>query len=71
MLIALVAWTYIALMIAITRWPDIGGVITTFIILGGLPLGFVILMITRGSKLDDIRRHQRARRDNDTNDDSV
>ena len=71
MLIALVTWTYIALMISVTRWPDIGAMVVTFAVLGGIPLGFVILMMVRGSKLDEIRRQQQARRRNQAKDDSV
>jgi hypothetical protein len=71
MLVALVAWTYIALMLSLSQWPDIGAMVITFVVLGGLPLGFVVLMLARGSKLGDIRHRQRARRDNNAKDDSV
>jgi hypothetical protein len=71
MLVALVAWTYIALMVSLGQWPDIGSMIITFVVLGGLPLGFVVLMLARGSKLGEIRRRQQARRDNNPKDDSV
>lgn len=71
MLITVVVWIYIALMIAITRWPDIGAVVLTFLVLGGIPLALVVFIVVRGSKLDNIRRQQRARRDEQKKNDSV
>ena len=67
MLITLVVWVYIALMISVSRWPDIGGMIATFLLLGALPLAFVVLLVVRGSKLDKIREQQRLRRDQERN----
>jgi hypothetical protein len=71
MLITVIVWIYIALMIAITRWPDVGAMVFTFLNLGGIPLVLVIFIVVRGSKLDDIRRQQRARRDEQEKNDSV
>ena len=71
MFITLVAWIYIALIIAVSRWPDIGAMITTFLLLGALPLAFVIVIVVRGSKLSQIRAQQRERRDKEKQDDSV
>ena len=71
MLITVIVWIYIALMIAITRWPDVGAMVFTFLILGGIPLVLVIFIVVRGIKLDDIRRQQRARRDEQEKNDSV
>jgi hypothetical protein len=71
MLITVIVWIYIALMISVTRWPDVGAMVITFLLLGGLPLVFVIVLVVRGSKLDQIRAQQRARRDRDKEDNSV
>jgi hypothetical protein len=71
MLITLVVLIYIALMIAVSRWPDILGMVITFLVLGGIPLAMVIFFVVRGSKLNEIRRQQRARRDEQNEDDSV
>jgi hypothetical protein len=71
MLITVIVWIYVALMIAVSQWPDIGRMILTFMVLGGIPLVLVILIVARGSKLDDIRRQQRARRDEQNKKDSM
>jgi hypothetical protein len=63
MLIVVIVWIYIALMISVGRWPDISAMITTFLLLGALPLSFVIVIVVRGSKLNQIRAQQRERRD--------
>ncbi|KPK11582.1 MAG: hypothetical protein AMJ68_05245 [Acidithiobacillales bacterium SG8_45] len=71
MLITIIVWIYIALMIAVSRWPDIGAMVLTFLLLGGIPLVLVIFIVVRGSKLDQIRRQQRARRDEQNKKDSM
>ena len=65
MLIALVVWIYSAALIAIFQWPDILSMIITFLVLGAIPTGMLILIITRGKQLDHIRQRQRDRRDAD------
>ncbi len=65
MLIALVIWIYSAALIAIFQWPDYLSMITTFLLLGAIPLGLLIRIITRGKRLDSIRQQQRDRRDAD------
>ena len=71
MLIIVIVWIYIALMISVGRWPDISAMITTFLLLGALPLSFVIVMVVHGSKLNQIRARQRERRDREKQNNSV
>lgn len=71
MFVVIITWVYIALMISVTRWPDVPAMLLSFLLLGGFPLVIVIFIIGRGKTLDDIRRRQRARRDRETGSGSV
>jgi len=64
-LIVLTIWIYSAALIAIFQWPDVLSMITTFLLIGAIPLGLLVLLITRGKQLDSIRQQQRDRRDAD------
>jgi hypothetical protein len=65
MLIALVIWIYSAALIAIFQWPDYLSMITTFLLLGTIPLILLIMIMARGKQLGSIRQQQRDRRDAD------
>lgn len=65
MLIALIIWIYSAALIAIFQWPDYLSMITTFLLLGAIPLILLIMIIARGKRLSSIRQQQRERRDAD------
>lgn len=65
MLMALLIWIYGAAIIAIFQWPDILSMIITFLVLGTIPLGLLIVIITRGKNVNSIRQRQRERRDAD------
>lgn len=65
MLITLIVWIYLALLIAISQWPDILSMVLTFLVLGGIPMVFLTVTMTRGKRLNSIRQQQRARRDAD------
>ena len=65
MLIALIIWIYSAALIAIFQWPDYLSMITTFLLLGAIPLVLLIRIIARGKRLGSIRQQQRDRRDAD------
>ena len=65
MLIILVIWIYGTALIAIFQWPDFLSMITTFLLLGAIPMGLLIVTMTHGKRLGSIRQQQRERRDAD------
>lgn len=65
MLIALLIWIYSAALIAIFQWPDYLSMIVTFLLLGAIPTVLLAVLMTRGKRINVIRRQQRARRDAD------